>query len=58
MKKVIVLMAAICFITMAATTKPSMNNDLVNTNTTLVNEKYKACIDVCLLIFNAKSKNI
>ena len=58
MKKVIVLMAAICFITMAATTKASMKNDLVNTNITLVNEKYKACIDSCLLSFNTKIKNI
>lgn len=58
MQKVIVLMAAFCFITMVETTKPSMKNHLVNTYTTLVNEKYKACIDVCLLIFNAKIKNI
>jgi hypothetical protein len=47
MKKLIVLMAAICFVTMAATTKLSTKNASVNITTTLVNEKYKACIDAC-----------
>jgi hypothetical protein len=46
MKKLIVLMGAICFITMAATTK-SPTNEFARTNSTVINEKYKACIEAC-----------
>lgn len=45
MKKIILILAAIGFITIAATTKiPPIPNDEVNTGKTA---KYKACIEAC-----------
>ena len=47
MKKAILLLAAISFITMAATTKTPLSKNKVVAKSELVNEKYKACIAAC-----------
>ena len=47
MKKAILLLVAIGFITIAATTKTSLSNDKVVVKSTLNDEKYKACIAAC-----------
>ena len=46
MKKVIVLMVAICFITLMQQQKSVPNGNVIE-NSKLVHEKYKACIDAC-----------
>jgi hypothetical protein len=47
MKKLILVLAAIGFITMAATTKMSSSIDKAFVKSELSNEKYKACIAAC-----------
>jgi len=47
MKKLILALAAIGFITMAATTKMSLPTNKVVVKSEVSNEKYKACIAAC-----------
>lgn len=47
MKKVLTLLAAICIITMAASSKKTFSIKNENTKIEVVNEKYKACIAAC-----------
>ena len=47
MKKVLVLLAAICLITMAASSKKSFSINTESKAIEVMNEKYKACIAAC-----------
>lgn len=47
MKKLILALAAIGFISVAATTKMSLSNDETIVKSELTNDKYKACIAAC-----------
>ena len=47
MKRAFTLLAAICIITMAATTKKSFSNTIESVKIESMNKKYKACIAAC-----------